>query len=450
MTDCDHCHGEDHDEGFSSRRLFLKRALGGLLGLTIGAPVLGLMAQDPRLSGLSGLHAADPQSDPAPLKSRVKSVILLWMDGGPSQLDTFDPKPGTKNGGPFRAIRTAQPGLMLSEHLPRTAEMADRLCVVRSMTTAEGNHSRAKHLMQTGYAPQGTVNFPGLGSMVAHTIGPDSLAIPGNVAINAPGLGAGFLGVKYNPFYIADPGKPVQNLQPPKGVSADRLERRLSLLAAQQASFEKRLGGGVTQIDSFDQITRNATAFMHAPEARAFDISQESEATRAAYGDSRFGRGCLMARRLVEAGVPFVEVSLGGWDTHDDNFTRVAALLKDLDPGYSSLVADLAQRGLLDSTLVVWMGEFGRTPNINGREGRDHFPRAWSVALAGGGVRPGLVGSTDGEGRAVVDRPISTPDLFRTIYTLAGLNPDREFHTPGGRPVKAVDGGRVVPELLGA
>lgn len=447
----DHCEGQNHDECTVSRRGFFRRSLGTLLGLTVGAPMLGMISGQEHLAGLSSLWAGDPNGAPERvLRSRIRSVILLWMDGGPSQLDTFDPKPGHANGGPFKAIKTAQHGVQFSEHLPRMAELADRMCVIRSMSTAEGNHSRARHLLKTGYIPQGTVRFPGMGAMTARSLHGGDLSIPANVAINAPGWSSGFLGVRYDPFFVSDPTKPVANLALPRMVDDERFDRRMALLQEMQQSFDARIGGDSPEVERFSKITESAREFMRSDGAGAFDLSGESAAALAAYGDSRFGKGCLMARRLVETGVMFVEVTLNGWDTHDDNFTRVGNLLGVLDPAVTALLRDLEERKLLDSTLVLCMGEFGRTPRINGREGRDHFPRAWSAVLAGGGVRPGVIGSTAEDGTSVVDRPVTSPDLFRTIYALAGIDPDREFQTPEGRSIKAVNGGTVITEAMKA
>ncbi len=448
--DCAHCGTEDHEEGRCGRRDFLRRSLGTLLGLGIASPMLGLLTGDPRASGFSSLWAADPLAEPVARRARVRSIILLWMDGGPPHLDTFDPKPGSMNAGPFKAIDTALPGVQFCEHLPRVASIADRLCVVRSMATGEGNHSRAKHYMRTGYKPAGTVRFPGMGAMAAQEIGNPDVAIPLNVAVNAPGAGAGFLGVRYDPFYVPDAGKPVANLVLPAGVTQERFERRLALLAQQQSRFSGSLGRAGGDVDSYSKINQSARAFMDAPQAKAFDITAEPASVRAAYGDSRFGRGCLMARRLVEAGVNFVEVALNGWDTHQDNFTRVESLLGDVDPAMHALVTDLEQRGLLSSTLIIWMGEFGRTPRVNANEGRDHFPNAWNVVLAGGGVRPGVVGATSEDGTRILSDPVGTEDLFRTIYTLAGIDPDKTFATESGRPIKVANGGSLIHGVLGA
>jgi uncharacterized protein (DUF1501 family) len=446
-----HCHAPEHGESTRSRRDFLKLAFGSLFGLAVGAPLIGIATGNQRASGLTSLWAADPLGDPtrvAELSPRIRSVIALWMDGGPSQLDTWDPKPGSANGGPFRAIRTSQRGLEICEHMPQLAELGDRLAVIRSMSTREGNHQRARHLLKTSYVPQGTVAFPGIGATFARELHDPALAIPPNVAINAPGISSGYLGVRFDPLFVKDPAEPPRNLAPAKGITEARMERRARLLAAQQDAFRGIAGDHATARDH-DQIAASARAFMAAPEAKAFDISEEPEALRAAYGDTKFGRGCLMARRLVEAGVKFVEVTLGGWDTHDDNFTRTRELMGTLDPAMATLIRDLGERGLLDSTLVLWMGEFGRTPRINSREGRDHFPAAWCAALAGGGIVPQVYGATADDGMRVVDRPVTPASLFRTVFRQAGIDPDRMYTAPSGRPIRLVDQGEAIGALTG-
>src|SRR6476661_7226565 len=332
------------------------------------------------------LRAAE-QAAVAGKKGRGKSCILLWMNGGPSHIDTFDPKPGTKTGGDFKAIDTRLQGVKFSEHLPRVAEQADKLAVIRSMTTKEGNHDRAAYLMHTGYAPSTTLQHPSLGAWVSHELGDEAAELPNFVSIRGASIGSGFLGVQHGPFSIQKPGEGVRNLPLAKDVDATRFNRRLDALAALQNDFRDQTGR--REIASHDVVYQKAVRLMRSPLAKAFDIKDEPQELQKKYGDSDFGRGCLMARRLVEAGVKFIEVTLDGWDTHLDNFTRVSSLCRDLDPGMSTLIADLSERKLLDDTLVIWMGEFGRTPVINPAHGRDHYPGAWSAVLAGGGSRTG-------------------------------------------------------------
>jgi uncharacterized protein (DUF1501 family) len=403
----------------------------------------------PRRSFLSlGLGAAlaaslGRRSLAAPKIAPPRACIVLYMQGGPSQIDTFDPKPGRPTGGEFKAITTKVAGLTMSEHLPGLAKLAPKLAVIRSLTSKEGNHARAQHLMHTGYPPQGGVDHPAFGSLVADTRGATSL--PGYVAISGPGEDAGFLGAGLSPFVVADPQKPVRHLAPLPPVDDARFARRVSLRRGLEDAFVADHPGVVSEGQR--AVGERAIATMGAKDLAAFAL--DGDPARAHYGEHRFGLGCLMARRLVEVGVPFVEVGLGGWDTHEDNFARVKALSAELDQGMSALIADLAQRGLLAQTLVLWLGDFGRTPDINGRGGRDHYPRCQSVVMAGGGVRGGVVvGATDADGREVAERPVTVPDLFQTVAHLLGIDAKKVRTAPSGRPVKTVDGGAVIGEIV--
>jgi hypothetical protein len=373
------------------------------------------------------------------------ACILLYMAGGPSHIDTFDPKPGRPTGGEFKAISTAADGVQICEHLPRLGARMKQIALIRSLTSKEGNHDRARHLMHTGYPPQGGVDHPAFGSLVSETR--EHGGMPGYVAINGPGEDSGFLSAIHSPFPVRNPLKPVRYLAPAKNVDAERFERRLSLWRGVEDRFAAGRGG--TFAHSQRAIGEQAVALMRSTGATAFDLSGEPAKTTEAYGPSEFGQGCLMARRLVEAGVPFVEVTLGGWDTHDDNFARVKTLCGTLDQGMGALLDDLSARGLLSSTLVLWMGDFGRTPRINEKGGRDHFPDCSSVLLAGGGVRGGqVIGSTDQNGAEVRDRPITVPDLYRTVAQVLDVNADKQRVAPSGRPIKTVNGGKVIDGLL--
>jgi hypothetical protein len=410
--------------------------------------LLQLSALPLSIGFLPGARAGTPSPAPTPPPSgpRARACILLYMAGGPSHVDTFDPKPGTPGGGPFRAIPTAVDGVRFSEHLPRLAAAMKQMALIRSLTSKEGNHDRARHLMHTGYAPAGGVDHPAFGSMVAesHKAG----ALPGYVAIGGPGADSGFLSAALSPFPVKNPDKPVKHLGRAKNIDEERFGRRLSLWRQLEDRFAAGRGGAFARARR--EVGEKAVELMSAG-VEAFDLSAEPEAVHAAYGATDFGAGCLMARRLVQAGVPFVEVTLNGWDTHEDNFARVKTLSQTLDQAMPALLGDLGTRGLLDSTLVVWMGDFGRTPRINERGGRDHHPAASSVLLAGAGIRGGqALGTTDATGTEVRDQPVSVPDLYRTIARLTGLDPDRMRTSPAGRPIKAVDGGRILEELVGA
>jgi hypothetical protein len=378
-------------------------------------------------------------------KAPAKAVILLYMAGGPSHIDTFDPKPGRPTGGEFKAIGTAVAGIQICEHLPRLAARMKQLALIRSLTSKEGNHDRARHLMHTGYPPQGGVDHPAFGSLISEMR--DHGGMPGYVAIGGPGEDSGFLSAIHSPFPVRNPSKPVRYLTPAKTVDAERFERRLGLWRGVEDRFAAGRGGAYAR--SQRAIGEQAVSLMRSSGAAAFDLTGEPPKVAESYGSAEFGQGCLMARRLVEAGVPFVEVTLNGWDTHDDNFNRVKAQCATLDQGMSALLDDLTARGLLESTLVLWMGDFGRTPRINEKGGRDHFPACSSVLLAGGGVRGGqVIGSTDQNGAEVRDRPVTVPDLYRTVARTLDINADKQRVAPSGRPIKTVNGGTIIEGLL--
>ena len=398
-----------------------------------------------RLSlGALACAAALPAAAASGTRRPAKACIVLFMHGGPSQIDTFDPKPGRDTGGPFAAIGTSVAGIQISEHLPRLAVRMHDLAVIRSLTSTEGNHDRARYLMHTGYAPAGNTPHPSLGALHSADLGGG--ALPGYVAINGPGHGAGLLGAAHGPFVVGKAQRQVRYLAPTRPVSDRRQRDRAALGEILHADFAQ--GRADPVVDGHAATLAKARTMMAAPELDAFDLTAESAKLRADYGDHDFGQGCLMARRLVEAGVGFVEVGLRGWDTHEDNFDRVRDLSAQLDQGMATLLDDLASRGLLEETLVVWTGDFGRTPRINARGGRDHYPRASSAVLAGGGLTTGqVIGATDRDGDEVTEAPVTVPDLMRTIATRLGLDPNKTRMTAGGRPLSLVDGGRVIAGL---
>jgi uncharacterized protein (DUF1501 family) len=387
--------------------------------------------------------AAGP-SRPSP---SAGACILLWLNGGPSHIDTFDPKPSRSTGGPFKAIRTRAPSMMLSEHLPRLAERANEIALVRSMSSKEGNHGRAQYYVHTGYAPNATLVHPSLGGWTSARLGDAEAPLPSFVSIAGPSFGAGFLGVQNGPFVVQKAGVAPADVSLPPGVDQPRFERRLAALGAMEERFEEATGDA--KVDGRRQVYAKAVRLMATPKLDAFDVSGETDATRRAYGDTEFGRGCLVARRLVERGVKFVEVVLDGWDTHQNNFDRTRSQMAILDPAFAALLADLAARGRLGSTLVACMGEFGRTPRINASDGRDHWPQAWSAVLAGGGIRGGVVrGATDEDGASVATAPTRVPDLLATMATLLGLDPAYTAMTPAGRPISVTDDGAPLRELM--
>jgi uncharacterized protein (DUF1501 family) len=382
------------------------------------------------------------------LRRSGKACILLWMQGGPSQFETFSPLPGHANGGETKAIATATSGIEISENLPETAKAMNDICLIRSMTSKEGSHPRASFLMHTGYLPTASVKYPTLGSIVSHEIGDRGSELPSFVRIgNARiGDGGGLLGVAYDPFVMPAAGRPPENTTLP--TSTVRYARRLNLLSQLEAEFAAT--GGKQEVPDHQNVYAQAAKMITSPKMAAFDLTKEPAKAHEAYGNGPFGQGCLLARRLVEAGVTFVEVNLGNWDTHDNNFERSKTLCGQLDQPYAALLADLKDRGLLESTLVVWTGEFGRTPRINPRGGRDHYPRAFSAALAGGGVKGGqIIGKLDSGGESVKDRPVGVADLFRTICHSLAIDANKENMSGIGRPIRIVDGGSVVTEVLG-
>lgn len=374
--------------------------------------------------------------------STSRACVVVYLHGGASQFETFDPKPGRRTGGPTRAIDTRVPGLRFADTLPLLAARAHRFATIRSLSAKEGNHDRARYLMRTGQPPQGGAVHPGLGALVSE-VHPD-LDVP-PIAIAAPGQGPGLLGPRHASLFVRDASKPLRNVDAP--VDDARAGDRLDLWRALQADFEH--GRDADAIRGHTEVVDRSLALMDSPRLAAFELARESAATRARYGESEFGTGCLLARRLVDAGVPFVEVGLPGWDTHEDGFARAGKLATTLDRGLAALLDDLSASGRLAETLVVCVGDFGRTPTINARGGRDHFPKCSSLLLAGAGIEGGtVVGATDADGTAVAEREVSVPDLFRTVAHVLGIDADRVRMAPTGRPITTVDGGRVIDELL--
>ncbi|MDC0937299.1 DUF1501 domain-containing protein, partial [Pirellulales bacterium] len=382
------------------------------------------------------------------LRSRGMACILLWMQGGPSQFETFSPLVGHDNGGEIKPISTNVPGIEISGNLPHCSKIADKLAVIRSMTSKEGNHQRATYLLHHGYIPMASVKHPTLGSNVAHQIGDAANQLPSYVRIGGrlQNAGAGgFLGVEYDPLVLRSAREKPANARP--ATSVDRFHRRLELLDSIQGGFASTQGAEV--VADRQKLVARASDMILSPQMEAFDLAKEPAEVRAQYGEGEFAAGCQMARRLVERGVTFVEVASNGWDTHQDNFNRTARLTGQIDQPMAHLITDLHERGMLDKTLVVWMGEFGRTPRINPRDGRDHFPRAFNVALAGGGVRGGqVIGRVNNDGMEVADRPVLVDDLFRSIYHALGIDPDHENMSRIGRPIRLVEHGSVVEELF--
>lgn len=430
-----------------------------------------------RTLGLSAVGAAAGGWMPAIARAAAadrRHCILLWMSGGPSQIDTFDLKPGHDNGGAFKEIATSVPGVRISEHLPLIARQMEQIAILRGLSTREGDHERGTHLMHTGHLPGGPIRHPAIGSSLARHLGDAEVDIPAYVSI-APYLAfnrtsAGFLGAAHAPLTVgasfgfqpaaapaaAPAGEfarlPIDDAQP-SPVYRGRERQRYELLRSLEDGFQARHPESAAVL-AHKTIYDRANRFLNGGATTAFDLENEPAALREAYGRGRFGQGCLLARRLIERGVAFVEVALGydnnnqGWDTHADNFTAVKGLSAQLDAGWGTLMKDLAERGLLESTTILWMGEFGRTPKINQSKGRDHFTDAWTAVLAGGGVKGGQAyGKTSDGGEEVVDGKIAIGDLLATFAAAAGVPPTTENISELGRPIKVAEG-RVIAEVV--
>jgi Protein of unknown function (DUF1501) len=405
-----------------NRRDLLKASAAGVLGLSAS-------------NWLNILAARASES-----RQQTKNCILLWLAGGPSTKDMWDLRPGTTNGGPYRQIQTNVNGIQISEHFPQFAQLMNHAAIIRSMSTAEGAHARASYNMHTGYREgQGGIVYPSLGSIVAKELGDETAAMPNFVSVGQRSYGAGFLGPRFQPLIVNNAARGVENLR--TGVNQTQFNDRVNLLEELEQGFHSTHNAGTAQ--SHRTTTQRAVTLMRDTGTQAFDITREPAAVRSAYGTGAFADGCLMARRLVEAGVKFVEVTLGGWDTHQNNFARVQQLSGQVDPAMSALIRDLRDRRMLDNTLVILMGEFGRTPRINARgaqPGRDHYPRAWSSVMVGGGIRGGqVIGRTDAEAATVTERPVNTFDFMATVCRALGIDFNKQNQAPNGRPIRIVD-----------
>jgi hypothetical protein len=397
-----------------------------------------------------------------------RACILLWMNGGPSQMDTFDPKPGHANGGPIKGIDTNVPGIRISEHFPRLADRTDKLAIIRGMSTKEADHGRGSYLLRTGRVPGGPIHYPSVGSFVGKELDQPDAELPCFVSIapfrflSPEAYGPGFLGPRYAPLVVAENALDgqnrngdkdvaqllkVQDLDLPKGISDTRGLARADFRDGLDADFLTDHPG--SSGEGHRTAYRRANTFMRSSTVKAFDLTEESHVLRDKYGRNLFGQGCLLARRLVERGVPFVEVTLSsapgvnngiGWDTHGENFDSVKRLCGVLDPAWAALMDDLSDRGLLETTTIVWMGEFGRTPKINPQRGRDHWANSWSTVLAGGGIKGGqTIGKTSDDGMEVKDRPVNVPDLLATVCKAVGIDPTKQNDSMIGRPIRLVE-----------
>ncbi|MDX1966657.1 MAG: DUF1501 domain-containing protein [Planctomycetaceae bacterium] len=399
------------------------------------------------------------QANAAELKKNNKACILMWMSGGPPTIDIWDLKPGSKNGGEFKPIAT-KGNLQISEHMPKTAQVMDKLSVIRAMSTREADHGRGRYYMHTSYVPNPTVVHPAFGSVVSYEVGTKrkELEIPAFVSIGGGGTSPGFMGMAHAPFLVDTSGR-IRNADM-GDLEPARLNQRLEMLGVIEEGFIKSQRGEYPQ--AHKDIYQKAVNLMTSKQMEAFKVDQEKPETLAMYtgapaqggmmgGGGQFGRGLVMARRLVEAGVPFVEVDFGGWDLHTDVFNTLKnQRLPALDAGIAGLVTDLTQRGMINDVTLVWMGEFGRTPRINQDTGRDHWAASWSTMIGGGGLNGGVaVGETDKDGTSIASGKSYLPgDVWATVARQMGIPLDTVHTSKRGRPMRIANGGSPIQELI--
>ena len=422
-----------------NRRRFVSLAAKSFLGVSI-LP----WASHHSLSG-AGLGLNRPLNH-AP---KAKNVIYLYMSGGMTHLDTFDPKTGTETGGPTQTIKTNADGVQLAENLPLLANHADKIAVVRGMSSTKGAHQQGNYFMHTSYAQRATIVHPSMGAWMTRLDGRFNPTLPGAVVVGGGSRHplSGFLSTSHQPLAVGNPNEGLKNVKRLWGMTEEKFEKGLNLSQKLDRSFTQKYN--LEKVNAYSDMYDDAVRLMKSKDLKAFDLKEESESTRESYGSDNFGQGVLLARRLVERQVRFVEVQLGGWDTHQNNFSRVPERCAILDQALSALLDDLSKRGLLEETLVVLATEFGRTPNINVNDGRDHYPKAFSCMLAGGGIRGGQVwGSTDEEGREVIENKVEIPDFNATIAYALGLPLDEIIYSPTRRPFTLSDKGQPLTQLI--
>jgi hypothetical protein len=415
-------HSHLHRADEMTRRAFVASTARALLGV-------GLL---PRISGARAQAAT----------ATAKRVIYLYMTGGMSHLDTLDPKEGVATAGPVKPIKTSADGVRLSEYLPLTARQMHHASLVRSLASTQGAHEQGIYYMHTSYTLRGTIKHPGLGAWLQVLQGGGHPSLPNYVFIGNESRhpGAGFLPAVNAPLFVNNPENGLKNVQRQRGLAEDRFAARMALAS----EFDRDFRAAFPQrgVKAFAEMYDAAMTMMKSEDLKAFNLAEETPAMRAAYGKEPFGQGCLLARRLVERGVRFVEVSLSGWDTHTGNFVRTPELCQTLDRALATLLDDLHTRGLLGDTLVVLASEFGRTPEINQNGGRDHYPQAFSALVAGGGMKGGFVfGRTDKEGREIEEGEVKIPDFNATIAQALGLPLDKKIMSPSDRPFTVADKG---------
>ena len=397
------------------------------------------------LSSAAGVFALTQtlKSNEQELKKNGKSAILLWMGGGPSTMDIWDLKPDSPTGGPFKPIPTSG-DVEICEHMPMMAKQMHNMAIIRSMSTREADHMRGRYYMHTGYVPNPRIEHPSYGSVISKQLENEDIKIPQFFSVNGGSAGAGFLGAQYAPFVVNSDGR-IRNLD----MKIDqRFYQRMRTLDLIENNFINSNRGSMPK--EHQKILRKTFDVLTSKQMNATKVAEEPETTRQRYGDNSFGKGCLMARRLVEAGVPFIEVGLGGWDNHQNIFpTLKDTKLPVLDRGMSALIEDLEQRGLLQDTVVIWMGEFSRTPRINANTGRDHWAKSWSVVVGGGGINGGIaVGNTSSDGTSVESHPYSSQDIMASVCNALNISLKTTFTSNNGRPMRIANSGQVIKELF--
>ena len=367
----------------------------------------------------------DLRARAAEMKKKQKSLIIMWMGGGPATIDLWDMKPGSANGGEHKPVSTAAPGVQITEHLPNVGKQMKNLSIIRSLSTKEGDHARGTFLMNTGRSPNPLTEFPSIGAVMSYYQAMDVEAmknadIPSFISVGGGRVGPGFLGMKYASFGVQNPGSPPENVSPRVDVS--RMDRRKLLFEGLEGGFKTNVPADAAK--SHKEVYDKALNLVTSSRKEVFNLDKEPAALRDEYGRNGFGNGCLLARKLVESGVACVEIGMGGWDMHAGIFGALQRRLPELDKGMAALTRDLADRGKLKDTVIVWMGDFGRTPKINQNGGRDHWPRCWSVVMGGGNIKGGQAyGSTDADGTSIKDNPTDIMDMYATLYRGLGIDP---------------------------
>jgi hypothetical protein len=406
-----------------------------MLGAT-GAAILGLSVRD--LLAAEGTSRTNKQT--------CEHVILFWNGGGMTHIDTWDPKPGRPTQGEFEPIHTSAPGITISEIFPQLAKQMHNVALIRSIAGTNGDHGRATYQLQTSYNQSGNLNHPGIGSVVVHEK-PKLGDLPAYVTISGEARGAYYLGQRCEAYFVGRPGEKDPYLAFPAGIAQERGDKRLAIL--ERVNRRYAAGGGSAKLAATQTSVKEAVALMKSPALKAFDLEKVDSKTIERYGENEFGRGALMARQLVEAGVRFVQINRGGFDTHTNNFPAMRAHGDVMDPALASLIEDLAASGMLAKTMVIMLSEFGRTPRINDGAGRDHHPSVFSCLIAGGGVKGGqVIGSSDKDGFMPKDRPVKVPDIHASVCQALGIDGEKEIMTQLRRPMKLVDGGTAIKELF--